>query len=1403
MMLLSLLALAGTERGSAWLVRQADRFVPGELEVAASEGVLLSDITLRDVAYRASSHTAHIQTLRLAWRPAALLGGTLHVRHLEIAGVRYTGPPGEGRGPPALPRGSPLPLRLRVDELRVRDVAVHRGSALFRLSRAELSATAGARVVRVERLAVSAPPVEVELEGRLSYDDPPTLDARAIWSAALPRGLALEGRGRIEGPLVALELEHRVTAPFAMETAGTVAVAESGIRVDLSGDWRELHWPLGDRSARLDARGRYHVRGDLDRLTIQLESQAASKIEPLRTFQISLDGSIAPAAAYAFEGALAWQGALTDGTELAGAGQVRGDLGQVHLRHRVTAPMVLETHGRVVLTEKAPTLDLAGSWQGLRWPLTGEPRVHSPEGRYRLQGPVGGTLGISVSGELAGADWPVEEVRLALEGETRTAPPYPFQAELSWSGAIAGAPELAGTGHVEGDMRTVRLEHRLETPVVVTTGGHVDLSHAEPSLALEGHWRDLRWPLSGTPRYTSAEGSYRVEGELDAYRVSLEGAFTGPRLPVLSTRLRGRGDTKMLDLEVLSVEAPQGSATARGRVVWSPHPGWDLTLSGRDLNPGMWRTDLPGRLDLAARTSGQWRAAHPRFEVQLRRLSGSLRGYAVRGTGAVAFAEQRLDVRRLELSSGDNHIRVDGSVAAQMDLAFDVEAPALRQISPEWRGSLKGSGRARGPRANPSLNVRLQGEDLGFRDHGADLVRADVHIDPSAATASAAEVLVRGLHVGDERVAEIALQGTGTLEDHRLEVRVTTPLARTEVDASGEVAAGTWHAVIQRAVIDAQAAGVWRLRERQRLAVSTRRMNASRGCWMQQANGGRLCVEGSWAAGGNFDASGEMTAVPLALAAPVLPPRLKLEGLVDGRFEARGAGEDVNAELRLTTPSGLLRYTSPEGEAADTRYRDARLEAAYRDERLSADFTVIVGEDGGAQGRLRVAPPDARGARALEGRASLAIPDIAVLQPFVPRLDALGGTLEAQADLGGTVQAPAVQGEGRLHGGQARVPALGIELGDAELTARSRRDRIVLEGGVTSGPGRLDVSGELTLDPEQGWPLTLAVQGERVEVARLPEAHVFVSPDLQVRAGKQALEVNGAVRVPEAHIRLKELPAGAVKVSRDEVIVDARGEPVPAGGGERMDVVARIEIALGDNVQFRGFGLRARLEGALEVTSRPGQRVAQGTLSLQDGRFKAYGQDLSIERGRLIFAGPIENPTLDFRAVRRVQGVTAGLDVGGTLRAPRSRVFSDPPMAETEALSYLLTGKPLAGASQSQGMLLAGAAMSLGVERSGLLTQEIAQTLGLDELRVESGQIMEESAVVLGKYLTPDLYVGYALGLFDQAGTAKLRYRLSENWSLEAKSGEAQSMDLIFTIEREELFPPPQTRKDMTTEDTE
>jgi hypothetical protein len=60
------------------------------------------------------------------------------------------------------------------------------------------------------------------------------------------------------------------------------------------------------------------------------------------------------------------------------------------------------------------------------------------------------------------------------------------------------------------------------------------------------------------------------------------------------------------------------------------------------------------------------------------------------------------------------------------------------------------------------------------------------------------------------------------------------------------------------------------------------------------------------------------------------------------------------------------------------------------------------------------------------------------------------------------------------------------------------------------------------------------------------------------------------------------------------------------------------------------------------------------------GRYEAYGQNLTIEDGRLLFAGtPLDNPRLAITAMRKVDDdLSTGVRIAGTAKRPIVTVIS-------------------------------------------------------------------------------------------------------------------------------------------------
>ena len=55
---------------------------------------------------------------------------------------------------------------------------------------------------------------------------------------------------------------------------------------------------------------------------------------------------------------------------------------------------------------------------------------------------------------------------------------------------------------------------------------------------------------------------------------------------------------------------------------------------------------------------------------------------------------------------------------------------------------------------------------------------------------------------------------------------------------------------------------------------------------------------------------------------------------------------------------------------------------------------------------------------------------------------------------------------------------------------------------------------------------------------------------------------------------------------------------------------------------------------------------------------------------------------------------------------------------------------------------------------------------------------------MLGKYITPRIFIRYAVGLFETENSLAIDYTMTERIKLQATSGESQSIDVTYTVEQ-------------------
>ena len=116
-------------------------------------------------------------------------------------------------------------------------------------------------------------------------------------------------------------------------------------------------------------------------------------------------------------------------------------------------------------------------------------------------------------------------------------------------------------------------------------------------------------------------------------------------------------------------------------------------------------------------------------------------------------------------------------------------------------------------------------------------------------------------------------------------------------------------------------------------------------------------------------------------------------------------------------------------------------------------------------------------------------------------------------------------------------------------------------------------------------------------------------------------------------------------------------------------------------------------------------------------------------------------------------------------------------------MSYIMRGQSLESADNSDNEALTAALLSVGLSQTGQFVSEVAHLLKVIDLNVSTTGAGDDYQVVVSGYVLPGLQVKYSMGLFDSIATITVRYRLLAQLFVEASSGAAHSLDLLYSFD--------------------
>lgn len=882
----------------------------------------------------------------------------------------------------------------------------------------------------------------------------------------------------------------------------------------------------------------------------------------------------------------------------------------------------------------------------------------------------------------------------------------------------------------------------------------------------------------------------RLEGGASAYRFLAQSRWHQGN-NILPIELQGTGSAEAVQLQRLQVgveQAPEMQLSLSGDMRWVDGLNGAFVLAGTGVNPAIFADELAsdagsipnGNLQLGAHIDVST-AADDKLSVAVDELlvDGTLGTLPVTLDGTAKWSPEHIQIDRLQgrLGAKRVHWQVQGAIAQRNNLTWSLEATGLEEVSEALglapkdrvRGQVKGSGYIRGTQQDPKVLAELEGGNLVYQDQRLDSFA--VHL------------------MGDKR-------------SHALTLALSAPELKADLALTGHLRADSrWQFLASQldvAATVADQAQIWQLRDPVKGWFQEGQFELQPMCLTQSApsSNSALCVSAS-NPNERILADVQLSGFDLQLLNSMLPPQVRLRGLVGGTAHWGGEPMLSRGDLQLEGLAVAVQNTERWQDALVFNQGQLTLAPQGDDLALRLDLPLQAeGAEGseGLQLESRISGSALRSPDLspdlwpVQGQLTMQLPEMAWVGSFSPEVEVTDAGLTADLAIGGLLGEPSLNGEAQLQVASLLLNTPDIRLEQTKLQLKGTNTGLALRGTTTTSNEPVQLAVDLSwLQGMQALQASGSLVGNNLLVSDSTTALVRVSPDLRVNYSDNLVKVRGRVTVPTADIRLRQAPSGAITVTSDQVLI----ETVEAEEAELpVAVDARLDVVLGDDVRFAGLGLQAQFSGKLNIQQEP-DRLARGTgeINITQGSYTAYGQDLTIERGRVIFAGgQLTEPGLDVRAVRQATPeVAVGVDVRGSLADPRLTLFSTPALPESDQLSYLVLGRPMSGGSASERSVLQQAALALGVKGGKLITDRLSQSLAVDNIGIESapGEDNDQAALVIGKYLSPKLYVSYGYGLFEPISTLRLEYQLSRLWRIVTEStNQAAGGDFEWVLEK-------------------
>ncbi|MBX2867622.1 MAG: translocation/assembly module TamB domain-containing protein [Acidiferrobacterales bacterium] len=1106
--------------------------------------------------------------------------------------------------------------------------------------------------------------------------------------------------------------------------------------LELEIDWQNLQWPMQTDPVLISGVGRSKITGTLSKLDIQVESTIDQPLVSAQTrAEVKLDLTSAqpivsaqatiPELRFPHSGETMLEQTTV---QLNIEGQMPRLNADIHIsKPGYSAPSSITANGEVNLASaNQPTIELNGHWENLHWPLeiatAEESQVNSNRGDFNISGT-----------------------------------PESISASVT-----AGINERGSV--------------------------HSDITYTSENINIKTDWHNLAFSRDNQI-LESTNGELSIEGTLDDYTFAIETAASLEEKHV-ELLAAGTGNQTSLTLAQIDAGILGGKVNGEALLDWSSGISTTVNLNGMNLNPGVWWQPWSGNMN--GQIVSQARIHDSILEIGHAHLqvNGELREFPVEANLVASQSGATINVDTLSIKSAETLFNASGVYADDLSIQWDINSRDLNTVHPLAGGKLNATGSLSGTPQFPVINGEIKGEGVRYDQHFLRYINGKVAIDSTDSSTSNVSLNLAGEIAGVE-VLDTEVYAEGFSKDYRVSITSNTESGALEAKLHHRLQSpSNWEMEINSAQLQSMDYGRWMLDKSATASYDGSFLSLSSTCFKNEAS--VICVSGNQQ-DGVIDSAFNFSNIYLQQISSALAKDIVLEGTISGSGKLRKeANSDPTGTFQINNTAGRIAAPTDESEEKDTQllvFDAGEMALQFNPGKIQASVSLpLAGSDTVNATAELTGLGESWVDRQLIAEVNTNISNIEFLQQLIPGTRNLAGSIQGSMNVSGSIENPTFFGSLKLQDGVVEIAAAETLFDNIEIEVEGNPETgMDISGRANSGGGNLSLTGKIDLS--QGTPTAdVVLTGQKARVFNSAIAEVYVSPDLRLKVDNKRVDLTGEITVPKANITIQSVPRSAIKPTDDQIIVVEKNSGSVIQN--TFQLTANVKTRLGEDVNFSGFGLTGRLAGELtsiETPGKPGE--ISGEIKINDGKYQAYGQNLTIETGRLLYAGTgATNPSVDLRASRQpTNEVKVGVSARGKLQQPEFSLYSTPSMTDRNKLSYLLLGRAADQTSDGEKSQLGQLALALGLKRSSGITNLLGETLGIDTIGVEAepGTNAEQESFVIGKYLTPNLYLRYGIGLFEPINTLRLQYSINEHWKIVTESSDkASSGDIQYSIDR-------------------